>query len=176
MLYGLRRLLPRAVAGIAFGFLATAAQLRADELPRPTGPVILVLSGSITNTNAPGGRSEFDRAMLEALGTDSLTTTTNWTDGPQVFDGVRVSKVLTAVGAHGTVALGTALNDYAVEIPVSDFLDYPVLLALRANGVELTSRDKGPIWIVYPRDDFSALRDPRNDLKWIWQLRSIEIR
>lgn len=166
----------RPLAAVALGVLmlnAPAAQ--AGELSDPTGSVILVVGGAITNTNA-AGRAEFDRTMLEALGVETLTTTTTWTDGPQVFDGVLASKVLEAVGAHGETVMATALNDYTVEIPVSDFLDYPVLLALRMNGVELTSRDKGPIWVVYPRDEYGELRDPRNDLKWIWQLRSIDIR
>ena len=38
----------------------------AGNLPSPTGPVVLTVSGRIANTNA-GKTAEFDLAMLEAL-------------------------------------------------------------------------------------------------------------
>ena len=40
----------------------------------------------------------------------------------------------------------------------------------------LTTRDKGPVWIVFPRDDYPLLDDPRVDLLWVWQLDAIEVR
>jgi hypothetical protein len=47
---------------------------------------------------------------------------------------------------------------------------------MKADGVELQLRDRGPLWIVYPRDSFRELRDESNNFKWIWQLRSLELR
>jgi hypothetical protein len=152
--------------------LASADQA---TLPRPSGPVILTVTGSIAKTNAPG-RAEFDRAMLEALGVETLTTCTSWTDGPQRFEGVQASKLLQVLGAEGSAVRATALNDYVAEIPTDMIKDYPVLLALRQNGVVLTARDKGPIWMVFPRDDYPELNDPRIDIQWVWQLREIDIR
>ena len=38
----------------------------AGNLPSPTGPVVLTVTGRIANTNA-GKTAEFDLAMLEAL-------------------------------------------------------------------------------------------------------------
>jgi hypothetical protein len=148
---------------------------RAAELARPTGPVILTVTGAIASTNAPG-RAEFDQAMLEALGTARLTTSTDWTDGKPVFDGVPAKKLLEAVGAKGKTISAIALNDYAVDIPIDDLTTYPVLLALRMNGQALTARDKGPIWIVYPRDDYPELRDPKINDRWIWQLKAFEVK
>lgn len=146
-----------------------------DVLPRPTGAVILTVTGAITRTNAPG-RAEFDAGMLEALGIETLTTSTSWTDGPQDFEGVRASRLLEAVGANGTEIDAVALNDYVADIPIATIKEYRVLLALRQNGVTLTPRDKGPVWIVFPRDEFPELNDPRIDIRWVWQLRSIEVR
>jgi hypothetical protein len=51
-----------------------------------------------------------------------------------------------------------------------------VLLAMRMNGQALTPRDKGPIWIVYPRDDYAPLRDPKINDRWIWQLKAIDVK
>lgn len=145
------------------------------SLPRPAGPVVLTVTGAIARTNAPG-KAEFDVAMLEALGVENLTTSTSWTDGRQRFEGVRASQVLKAVGAEGTIVEATAVNDYTAEIPVEMFRDFPVLLALRQNGKMLTVRDKGPVWIVFPRDDYPELNDPRIDIRWVWQLSSIAVR
>jgi hypothetical protein len=44
------------------------------------------------------------------------------------------------------------------------------------DGERLLPRDKGPIWIVYPRDDFPELTDIRYDYRWVWQLTRLEIR
>ena len=144
-------------------------------LPQPTGRVVLTVTGAINHTNADG-RAEFDRTMLRDLGTASLTTSTAWTDGTPEFAGVLARDVLRAVGARGTVVTATALNDYSIDIPISDVETYRVLFALTMNGVELTVRDKGPIWIVYPRDDHGELQNPTSDEKWIWQLSRLDIR
>jgi len=156
-----------------FGRPAEAGEY--GPLPKPSGTVILTVTGAIANTNAPG-RAEFDLAMLEALGMATFTTTTSWTDGPQRFEGVHAARLLAAVGAAGAVARVTALNDYAAEIPLDMIEEYPVLLAFRQNGKALTARDKGPVWIVFPRDDYPALDDPRIDLLSVWQLEAIEVR
>jgi hypothetical protein len=51
-----------------------------------------------------------------------------------------------------------------------------VILALSMDGRELSLRDKGPIWIVYPRDDHKELHDPVFNSRWIWQLDRLELR
>ena len=55
-----------------------------------------------------------------------------------------------------------------------DFERYPVLFALRMNGQDL-STDRGPIWIVYPRDDFPELKNETADTRWIWQLSKLTV-
>ncbi len=34
----------------------------------------------------------------------------------------------------------------------------------------LTRRDKGPLWLVYPRDNDAVLQDAKYDHRWAWQL------
>jgi hypothetical protein len=53
----------------------------AYALPMPAGKPILTVSGTITISNRPG-EAIFDRAMLEVLGLDQITTTTPWNSGP----------------------------------------------------------------------------------------------
>ena len=155
--------------------LTVAPALADTPLAKPSGRVILTISGAIDHTNADG-RAEFDRKLLQQLGTTAFATSTTWTDGTPEFEGVLARDILKAVGARGTTALAVALNDYSFEIPIADFEDYPVLFALRMNGVELTARDKGPIWIVYPRDQHRELRNQMTESKWVWQLARIDVR
>ncbi|MCH8188080.1 MAG: molybdopterin-dependent oxidoreductase [Proteobacteria bacterium] len=154
--------------------LAAAPAIGGPQLAEPEGRVILTISGAIDRTNGDA-LARFDRKMLEELGTTTIITTTSWTDGPQEFEGVLARDVLKAVGATGGTIAATALNDYQITIPMSDFDKYQVLFATHMNGVELTARDKGPIWIVYPRDDHKELRNQKVDAKWLWQLSKINV-
>ena len=145
------------------------------ELPAATGPVLLTVTGRIT-ASTPGGAALFDRAGLASLGQATLRTSTPWTDGVVEFSGVPMAALLDAVGAVGRTGHLIAANDYAVDLDLAELRRYPVLLAMRQDGRELSLRDRGPLWVVYPRDDFPELMSPLNNAKWIWQLRSIEIR
>jgi len=43
------------------------------------------------------------------------------------------------------------------------------------NGQALRIRDKGPIWIVYPRDDYPELAVDAMDQRWIWQVKELHV-
>ena len=145
----------------------------AEPLPQPKGDVVLTVSGSIEQTNAPG-RAEFDKEMLEALGQESLTTTFSMSGKTHLFEGVPLRAVLERVGAEGTAIQASALNDYEIDIPWSD-LKYEPLIAMKADGQVLKLRDKGPLWIVYPRDDHKVLQDDIYDSRWVWQLKRLHV-
>lgn len=145
----------------------------AEPLPVPTGQVVLTISGNIEQANAPG-QARFDMAMLEAIGTDSITTRSEWADHAQHFEGVLLRAVLERVGAKGTAINASALNDYKILIPFDD-LQYDPLIAMRVDGEALKIRDKGPLWIVYPRDKHAVLRDIRYDSRWVWQLYRLHV-
>ncbi len=154
--------------------LAAGPAIGGSQLAEPSGRVILTISGAIDRTNGDA-LARFHRKMLEELGTTTITTTTSWTDRPQEFEGVLARDVLKAVGANGATVAATALNDYQITVPASDFEKYDVLFATHMNGVELNARDKGSIWIVYPRDDHKELRNQKVDAKWLWQLSKISV-
>ena len=155
-------------------FLSTSLAI-AESMPKPTGDVMLRVEGAISNTNAPSS-AQFDRSALDELGRYSLKTSTSWTKGVPTFEGVRLADVLAKVGAAGKIIIATALNDYSVEIPISDATAYNVLLADTMNGKKLSVRDKGPLWIVYPRDAHAELNTESFNDRWIWQLAKLEIR
>jgi hypothetical protein len=42
------------------------------------------------------------------------------------------------------------------------------------DGVPLSKRDKGPIWMIYPMSDHEELRDPVYNSRLIWQVVKLE--
>ena len=151
------------------------AAAQAETLPKPAGPVLLDVTGTIGTTNSDG-KASFDLEMLEAIGKATTVTTTAWTEGRATFEGVLLSKLMERVGATGKTAVTIALNDYKVDIPVEDFSRYPVILAYRMNGERLKIRDKGPLWVIYPQDDFPDLKTKQTQAKWVWQVKEIRFK
>lgn len=154
--------------------VAEAAITPGDAVPAPSGKVVLTLRG-VPNTNV-GRTLQFDLATLEQLGTVSYAVDDRQALGRTVtFSGPLLRTVLEVAGAEGSTVHAVALNDYAVDIPVSDATEMPVMLATRADGEEMSVEDYGPTRVIYPDslvDLDPALYDPR----WIWQLRTIEVR
>lgn len=146
----------------------------ATMLPRPSGKVILTVSGRIDATNN-GASAEFDYTMLEALGMDHIETTTPWYDGVIRFDGVRMQRLLQAVGAFGETVTAVALNDYTTEIPIQDIRRHGVLLAMKRNGIDMPVSDKGPLFIVYPYDSKPELKSQKYYSRSAWQVASLEV-
>lgn len=143
--------------------------LRADPLPQPTGPVLLTVSGEISNRNSTDG-AVFDLEMLRALGEAEIVTDTIWTPGPQTFTGVSLARLLEAVGAQGTTLNATAINDYSVTIPVSDATPDGPIIAYALDGTAMSRRDKGPLWVIYPFSSDPAYRTEVIYSRSIWQL------
>lgn len=140
-------------------------------------PVKPATAENILAITENGETVELTRDRFDELDTVEINTTTDWTDGVNVFRGPLVRDVLKAAGHNASVIVklkARAANDYTVEIPASDIQDYDVILATEMDGKQLTLRDKGPLWIVYPRDDHKELRDPVVNARWIWQL--VELR
>lgn len=161
-----------ALATIIVGLVA--APVLAGELPAPTGDVILTVTGAIENFTSEG-KAEFDLAGLEALETRETTTSNPWYEGPQRFTGPLGSVFLDVVGAKGTMLKITALNDFVAEVPVEDLRKYPLILATRHNGEEISVREKGPIFLIYPFDEFPELQNQQMYSRSAWQIKSIEV-
>lgn len=168
----MRRLVRSAIALV--GLLVLAGPAQADALPAPAGDVILRVTGNIANGN-DGSGALFDLDGLETLPHTQVVTSTPWTEGQTVFDGVLLRDLLAAVGATGENLRAVAINDYAVDIPAEDAVAYDVIVAYQMNGAPMSVRDKGPLWIVYPMDDHDGLKTPETEAKMIWQLRDIAV-
>lgn len=153
--------------------LFTAFPVFSESTAVPKGEVILTVSGNLAEPNVEGG-VQLDLEMLEAIGTATIETSTIWTEGLQVFEGVSLAALVNELGITGTTLRATAINDYVIEVPLSDAVEGGPIIAYRINGKTLSVRDKGPLWIVYPYDSDADYRSEVIYARSIWQLDRIE--
>lgn len=153
-----------------FAAYAAAVSLLVFASPADAEETVLTITGNIT-----GAEVNMTLSDIKALGTTRIVTTTPWHDGEVTFEGVRMSQLMEAVGAHGTTAFVVALNDYSTEIPLSDFTRFEPILAYYKDGQHMEVVDKGPLFVIYPFDDEPQLNSQLYHSRSAWQVRSIEI-
>lgn len=157
---------------IAFVALS-AAPLWAQELATPKGDVILTVSGLIDTTNGDA-TARFDLEMLEDLDDTTIETSTIWTEGKHTFQGVSLAVLAKRLGISGANLRAVAVNDYVVEVPMSDAVENGPIIAYKMDGETMSVRDKGPLWLVYPYDSSAEYRTEVIYSRSIWQLDRIE--
>ena len=160
----------RAVASAVF---AVGVLLQSFPLAEAGGPMLVVRN--VADPDRPQVR--LSEAELLAMPQVTVRTRTEFTDGVVEFVGPLARDVVELVGVNdATTAHLVAANDYSVDVPIQDFYQYDVILALYADGERLSLRDKGPIWLMYPIDDHAELQDPDYNRRLIWQLTTMELR
>lgn len=147
----------------------------AQELTAPSGEVVLTVTGAIGVTNQ-GDAAVFDLEMLKAIGEVSFTTTTPWTEGDQIFTGVPLEALMKTIGVTEGTLTAKAINDYAVEIPVSDAVADGPIIAYQQNGKAMSVRENGPLWVIYPFDLNDAYQSEVIYSRSIWQLTHIDVK
>lgn len=147
---------------------------RAEDLGPPKGEVILEVTGKIAEMNLDG-KAQFDLDMLSLIEPSEIKTSTIWTDGVHSFTGVPLNSLLDLLGVtEGTLKM-TAINDYMVEMPVSDAVEGGPILAYAMDGKPMSVRDKGPLWVIYPFDSDKTYQSETYYSRAIWQLNRIEV-
>jgi len=149
-------------------------QANAQALPKPTGPVILTVSGKISQRNTVNS-AEFDAQMLKAIPASQIVTKTPWQVPAARFSGPALKALLSAVGAHGKVLRLIALDRYEVNIPLEDVARYGPVLALRMDDKELKIRNRGPVLLVYPFDTYPEIDSEVYYGRSVWQLERIVV-
>jgi hypothetical protein len=141
-----------------------------DPIPTPQGPIVLTVSGDAL------GFVELDMAAIEAVGLVEYTVQDPFLHRPITYRGPLMSELLDAIQADpdATNMRLVALNDYAIDMPVSMVREYPILFAIMADGEYMEIADRGPAMLVLPYDHYEFER-PASDAFWIWQIKSIEI-
>jgi hypothetical protein len=109
------------------------------------------------------------------MGMVSIKTTTPWNEGVIDFEGVPLEKLLKEAGASGETATVTALNDYSVDIPTSDFSEFGTILAIKRNGEYMPVDDQGPFFVMYPFDSNPVLQGQPYHGRAVWQVKEISV-
>ena len=154
----------------SLGIIFTAVLLspaNADDVVTTKTDIILTVSSGMDVLT-------LDRSDLSKLTVTSFDTSTIWTDGVHTFTGVSVKTLTDLIGVTNGMLRATAINNYAIEIPVSDAVNEGPIIAYLMDGKKMSVREKGPLWIVYPYD---ANPDYRSEVVYsrsIWQLDRIE--
>ncbi|NTI19912.1 oxidoreductase [Agrobacterium rhizogenes] len=168
---------------IALGLLLVGIWLSADianaaiHIPKGCTPdVFLTISGKIgRTTNSANNAYEMSEREFLALPTSTVATSTPWTPKSD-FTGPLLSKVLGEVGATGKTLRLIALDDFSVEVDADYLEKYGTILATSKDGVRLTIRDFGPVFVMYPRDSFGEELDtPAASSYLVWQLCGIDV-
>lgn len=157
---------------VAAALAATAPAALADGLAKPSGDIVLTIDGLIGIENAPG-QADFDLDMLRAMPAVKIRTSTPWTEGPVEFEGVLAETVFKAVDAKGKTIKAAALNDYIADVDVNTVIAAGAILAYRVNGEDISVRDKGPLWIMFPFDEKPELKSEPIYSQSVWQLRKL---
>lgn len=144
-----------------------------EEFPVPDGPIVLTISGSIGFTNIDN-TLVFDRKALIALQPTTFETSTIWTEGVHSFTGVALHTLANLLGLQNGHFFATAVNDYSVKIPLTDAVEGGPIIAYLIDGKEMSLRDKGPLWVIYPYDSNTDFRSEVVYSRSIWQLHRLE--
>lgn len=163
------RSIRKALCSLFIPVLAGVSPVMAENLPSPKGPVILVVTGAIEKTNA-GDAAEFDIDMLRAIDNSEILTETIWTPDTHRFEGVRLDRLFEFLGARGEAVRATAINDYSVLIPLTDATEDGPIIAHSMDGKEMSRREKGPLWVIYPYSSSARYRSEVIYSRSIWQL------
>jgi len=141
--------------------------------PAPTETVLVSITGRIAKPNA-GQQLDLDERILKSLAQVEYETYDAAIRERVTYRGVLLADVLQLAGADqdATLLHAIALDDYETDIPL-DALKWPVMLALYRDNERLTTRNKGPVQIVFPTQSDI---DPQTwDPKWVWSLRTLEV-
>ncbi len=148
--------------------------VHSGELSKPSGKVLLTITGNIENTNAPAS-VELDIEMLEQLENTSFVTRTPWTEGPTKFTGVRINHLLEFVGAKSSHFRANAIDKYWNDLTDMDFDKIPAIVAYKINDKYMRVRDLGPLWLIFPFDDFPETDNEKHKTASVWQLIEITV-
>ena len=142
------------------GVATTAVSAGATAAYAQTG-AILTIAGNVENPNR--GALEpfadallnsldlnfdrartFDRDALVDIGMSKIVTKYPGSDRTIEVEGPLLRDVLAKAGASGNTVTVTALDGYAVDLPMSDIARWSVILALKSGGEWLDIGGRGP--------------------------------
>ena len=130
--------------------------------------------GTLSMTNANGETVRVSMKELMDLQATEINTSTQWTDGVQKFRGVAFDLLFDTYGLEADTVRVSALNDYNVMVPADVLRNDGAILAYQLNDAEMSVREKGPFWVIFPYDADERFN---TDTYWaysVWQVKSVD--
>lgn len=155
----------------------TSVRLKAgDEIPLPTDGTMLTVSGRIGITNVDD-RIEMDRETIIRTGLVSYSGLDIFEEVDHTFKGVLLSNLVDVwqIDEGATTLHIVALNDYAIDVPLTHLDEMPIFYAMWTDEALMDSSYRGPAMLVYPTNEYQLDRDQYSKF-WIWQIQEIEVR
>ncbi|CAN7658599.1 molybdopterin-dependent oxidoreductase [Rhizobium sp. LjRoot30] len=162
------------LAAVTLGAVVVSTSY-AYALDKPKGDVVLTIKGAHLKHANVDDTAQFDLEMLEALAGRTGKMETPWTSGKVEFSGPLLRAVLDAAGAEGSKLKVIALNDYSADVPMEDATKIDTMLATRMDGKQMSVRDKGPLFLIYPFDTNPSLFNEKYFSRSVWQISKIEV-
>lgn len=165
---------PAPKASADAGTLISAAVFKAGQrMPVPSGKPVLSLTGKISARNQAAA-FVFDQPMLQQLGVRQVRLYEPWTKQNLDFRGVWLADLLAIAGvqADATTLRIVALDDYAVDLSLTDIRAGGIMLATQAgDGKQIPVADGGPTRVVY----MGGVKAGANPDQWIWSIKTIDV-
>ncbi|MDM0116779.1 molybdopterin-dependent oxidoreductase [Variovorax sp. J22R133] len=157
-------------AALTMPSLATAAP---NSCPTDA---LLEIAGAV-KSNSPRGSFLFSEKDLLKLKTVTLTTATAWTPRSE-FVGPELSTVLQAAGVPATAKEMRfyAIDAYEITISTGDLVKYRPVMAHTQNGQRLEVATRGPVFLVYPRDQYPELTAIKGQAQFVWMVCKIVVK
>jgi hypothetical protein len=133
---------------------------------------------TVTGKDGTGSQAVIQYSFddLKALDQIGYETVNDFVKIPTRFSGPLLRDVLAPLTLSENAKLKlTALNNFQTEIPITDVMNYDVIVALEKGGAPMSIRENGPLWVIYPVSDHPELREQIYNNRMIWQLIDIEV-
>ena len=140
-----------------------------------TGPALGQDGNALRLTVSQSETIQLNLEELDALDQIEFTTNTIWLSGETHFSGVSLKALLRQFVIKGNKIEMTALDGYAVSMPIADLEDNAPIISTRLNGKIIPIRENGPYWIVFPYDSDKKYQTEINFARSIWQLKHIRV-
>lgn len=124
-------------------------------------------------TDVQGKTTPFSISQLNALPQFEIRTCTPWTEQRHTFTGPRLSQVLALAGIYSQRIEIQAINGYQITLSPADLSPYAPILATEIDGKPMRIRDKGPLWLILPLDQYPVLHKSIFYAQMAWQIKSI---
>jgi len=131
---------------------------------RGAGPVLLTVTGAVTNPNRGGYDPETDKFF----GYNEVEFT-----AAREFDFEALDR-LKNVTLKADFPKGRQVHEYEGP-PFEDMIAQGAMVALKRDGVALGIGDFGPTQIVFPRAERADLKDMSDDY-WVWSIFHINVK